>query len=429
MKNKIYRIINSPNIRNSFWIILEQLVRMFLAIFIGLISARYLGPKNYGVINYTSAFVAFFNPIATLGMEGVLLKKIIDFPKQEGAYIGGCVVWRLLASLLSIAMIEFFIGILNPNDKLKLWVGLIQGLQLFFSSMLVLDVWFQRYLKSKYVSMGKIIASVTVAVYRVVLLIKEQSVSWFAFSGTLSEIIIAITIIYFYCREKHDSIRFSYLKGKEVLSESYHFILSGLMVSIYSQMDKIMIGYALDDVDVGIYSTACGISDMWLFLPIAFINSFRPMILEYKSNHDEVKFMERLKQLYSGLIWLCLFVSLVICFFAKPIVYILYGEAYGRAAEPLRICVWYELFAVIGTARGIWVLAEKKNRFVKYYLGIGAIVNVVLNFVWIPVFGVNGAAFATLITQITTSIIAPLLFRETRIHTKIVLDAFLLKWK
>lgn len=73
-------------------------------------------------------------------------------------------------------------------------------------------------------------------------------------------------------------------------------------------------------------------------------------------------------------------------------------------------------------------MCEGKNKYVKYYLGIGAVVNLVFNTLLIPVYGIEGAAVATLVTQITTSMIAPLFFKETRIHTKYVLEAFALTW-
>ena len=98
------------------------------------------------------------------------------------------------------------------------------------------------------------------------------------------------------------------------------------------------------------------------------------------------------------------------------------------ATGNLQILVWVELFSMIGTARGIWILAENKNRYVKYYLGIGVVTNLVLNVVLIPIWGTTGAALATLITQITTSLIAPLFFKETKLHTLIVLRAFTCRW-
>ena len=65
----------------------------------------------------------------------------------------------------------------------------------------------------------------------------------------------------------------------------------------------------------------------------------------------------------------------------------------------------------------------------KYYLAIGVGVNLVLNFFLIPAWGIEGAALATLVTQITTSLIAPMFFKQTRVHTKIVLEAFCFSWR
>ena len=189
-----------------------------------------------------------------------------------------------------------------------------------------------------------------------------------------------------------------------------------------------MIGSMMSDYDVGLYTTATAICGMWLFVPNAIINSFRPKILELKKAGNEEHYKRRLEQLYSFIIWLCIFVSIAVCVLGSFVIRILYGDAYIGAASALRIAIWYETFAMIGTARGIWILCEDKNKYVKYYLGIGTVVNLALNYVMIPVWGINGAAIATLITQIVTSLIAPVMFRETRCHTLIVLRAFVGSW-
>ena len=110
------------------------------------------------------------------------------------------------------------------------------------------------------------------------------------------------------------------------------------------------------------------------------------------------------------------------------IVHILYGAAYAGAVNALRVLIWCETFSMIGTARGIWIISENKNKYVKYYLACGVVVNLVLNYSLIPIIGITGASVATLITQIVTSMIAPILFKGTRVHTKYVLEAFALTW-
>ena len=131
--------------------------------------------------------------------------------------------------------------------------------------------------------------------------------------------------------------------------------------------------------------------------------------------------------MYAAVIWIGLAAGLAITLLGKWIILILYGETYLAATSSLRISAWYTMFAMLGTARGVWIVCEDKGKYVKYYLGAGAIINVILNYVLIPYFGPAGAAAATLLTQMFTAVFAPLLFKETRIYTKYVIEAFLLR--
>lgn len=422
------KITKSRSIKNSGWIIGQQVFQMILQLFVGVFTARYLGPSNYGSLNYTASFVTFLTSIATLGMEGVVIKKLIDNPDKEGIYLGSALGMRLAASVLSIISVSIVVYYLNPTEPIKLTLVFLQSFQLSFKAMQILDSWFQRHLKSKYVSIGKMIACIVVSAYKVALLATSKSIVWFAVANSLTDGVIVLVEIYFYKREKGEKLQFNYYIGKEILKDSYHFIISGLMVAIYSQMDRIMIGQMLSDLDVGLYTTATAVSGMWVFIPTAIITSFQPVIMETRKNNSKQEYLLRLEQLYSAIIWLCIVVSSIVAVLAPVVIYILYGSDYLGAATTLRISIWFETFAMIGSARGIWILCENKNQYVKYYLSIGAAVNLILNWFMIPRFGINGAAFATLITQIVTSIIAPMFFRETRIHSLLVFESFIFKW-
>ena len=424
----LQKIFKQPNIRNSLWIIGEQVIQMVLSLVVSILSARYLGPTNYGTLNYTASIVTLFSSVATLGMESVVIKRIIEKPDCEGKYLGGCIGLRTISSLLSTAAIVAIVMVLNPADELKIVMALLQSLQLIFRSVHILDSWFQRHLKSKYVSIGKMIGALLAAAYKIFLLIQSKSVLWFAVNNSLSDLIVAVILYYFYKKQGSQKIEIKLSYGRDVLRDSYHFIISGLMVAIYGQMDKIMIGKALTDTEVGLYSIATGICGMWIFIPMAVINSYRPMIMELKQRGEEDLYLLRLKQLYSGIIWMCIGVSGFVCIFGGWIVHLMYGDAYAGATSALKIAIWFETFSMIGTARGIWIVSENKNRYVKYYLGIGVVVNLVLNTLLIPCWGIDGAAAATLATQISTSLIAPLFFKDTRIHTRYVWDAFILSW-
>ena len=126
-------------------------------------------------------------------------------------------------------------------------------------------------------------------------------------------------------------------------------------------------------------------------------------------------------------IFTMLFLSLIFALFAEPIIYILYGEAYMPAANPMRIITWYIAFSYLGVARNAWIVSEGKQRYLKYMYLSAAVINIILNAVFIPLAGTAGAALASLITQIFTSMIMPCFFKEMRPNVKLMLEAILLK--
>lgn len=422
------KFLKSKNLMNSFWIIAEQILQMLISLIVGVLSARFLGPDNYGTLSYTASFVTFATSIATLGMEAVVIKKMVAFPQNEGLYLGSCILLRFIASLISMAVLVLVVYVLNPSEPIKALLVFLQSFKLIFMSVQILDSWFQRHLLSKYISIAKLVASVIVSVYKIFLLVTAKNIIWFAISNSLSDFVIAIIMFIFYKKENGQFLKVNLSAGINILQDSYHFILSGLMAAICAQMDKVMIGQMLSNTEVGLYTTAATICNMWIFVPMAIINSFRPMIFEIKQSGNEQKYLLRLKQLYSGIIWICIGVSVFITALAPFIISILYGEVYMGAVSSLRIYIWCETFSMIGSARGIWILCENKNKYVKYFLGVGALTNLILNVILIPMFGIDGASIATLITQFVASLIAPLCFKGTRVHTKYVLEAFAFKW-
>lgn len=95
----------------------------------------------------------------------------------------------------------------------------------------------------------------------------------------------------------------------------------------------------------------------------------------------------------------------MICLVAKPFILILYGETYLPAVGPLRIVVWYTAFSYLGVARNAWMVCENRQKYLKYLYISAAALNIVLNLALIPPWGASGAAAASLITQISTTVI------------------------
>ena len=401
---------------------------MILGMVVGILTARYLGPSNFGTLSYTVSFISFFSSITALSMEGVMVMKLIAHPDEEGVYLGSAVGYRLFSAILSSVAIAGLIVVLNPGDTLKLILAVIQSGQLFFKSVEILDAWFQKRLQSKYVSVGKMLASVVVYSYKIFLLVSMKDIIWFAFSNTLFDFVIAAVMYFFYKKQQGQKLTFKFKFANEILSESYHFLLCDVMSAFYLHLDRMMIGYMIDEANVGYYTIATTICGMYIFIPTSIITSFRPTIISLFQKADFSQYRLKLEQLISGIFWMNVCFSFFISFFGSKIVSILYGKAYIASGEPLILLCWAKVFAITSTARMIWILCEKKNKYVKNYVFFGSVTNFVLNTLMIPRYGVIGAAFATLATELMVCIIAPLFFKETRMITFIIFRGIFLRW-
>ena len=165
---------------------------------------------------------------------------------------------------------------------------------------------------------------------------------------------------------------------------------------------------------------------MWTFVVAALIDAVSPVV--YQSYQESrALFKKRLKMLYAGVIFICVLAGVFICLLAKPIIQILYEDAYLPAVPVLRVLVWSSMFSYLGVVKNIWIVSEKKNHYLIAFTAIGAVSNMILNYCMIPVWGTIGAAMATVITQFITSVLAQLIFPQTRENVIWMMEAIVMK--
>ena len=399
-----------------------QIYQMLLSLVIGVISARYLGPSNYGTINYAASYISFFTIACALGLEGIVVKEMVDNRNNEGVVLGSSIVMRLAAGFLSMIAVCVIVAVVNPGDRTLLVVAFLQSLVLLFNAFHIIDFWYQSLLRSKVSSIIKCIAYTGMSVYRIWLLITGKSVEWFAFATSLDALIITILFLYRYKKDGTHKLRFSSTTSKHLIGLSYHLILSTLMAVIYNQMDRIMIGKMIDQTHVGYYAAASTICHMWLFIPQALANSARPLIMELKGKNEEL-YIRRIKQVTGVTFGLGVSFAVVVTVLSHFIIDVLYGAEYAQARGPLLLIIWSTVFSSLSYTRAIWMICEKKQKYTKQIVACGVIVNLVLNSIGIPIIGMNGAAAATLVTEITCCLIAPLFFKETREYVGYVVSS------
>lgn len=426
MQRWIQRFTGNREITNAGWLIGGKAAQMALSFFISICAARYLGPDNYGIIHYASAYVAFFTAFCTLGINSVIIKDFVDNPDEQGETIGTALVLRTASSIVSVAVISGIVQIVDRDEPLTVTVVSLCSLSLVFQAADTINYWFQSRYESKVTAVVTLVAYAATSAYKIMLLVTRRDIRWFAFAPSVDYICIAILLVVVYWRRNGPKLSFSLQKGGRLLTKSYHYILSGLMVAIYGQTDKLMLKHMLDEASVAHYSLAASLNLMWVFVLQAIIDSVYPTIMAlYKT--DRAQFERKNRQLYALVIYVSLFVAVCFTVFGRRGIQLLYGDAYIEAAKPLRIITWYTIFSYLGVARNAWIVCENRQRYLKYlYLG-AVVINIVLNWFLIPLWGASGAAAASLATQVMTSIILPAFMKDMRPNVKLMIDALFLR--
>lgn len=420
------RLLKNKEVKNASWLISGRIIQMVLSFLISIFTARYLGPSNFGVINYAGAYVAFFTSLCTLGINFVIIKDFTDNPDEQGVTIGTSLVLRAFSSALSTLMIVGIVSIVDKGEPVTIVVTALCSIALVFQVFDTINYWFQSRYESKVTAIATLFAYLAISLYKIILLLLHKNVIWFAFANSVDYIFLAIFLLGAYKKYNGPKLSFSFTKGKHLLSKSYHYILSGMMVAIYGQTDKLMLKQMLDEASVGYYSLASSVNLMWVFVLQAIIDSMYPTIMKlYKV--DKNSFEKKNRQLYSIVIYVSVFVAVMFVMFGGIAIRVLYGEAYLPATKPLKIITWYAIFSYLGVARNAWVVCENKQKYLKYMYLSAALINVILNYFMIPIWGASGAAMASLITQICTSMILPCFIKDMRQNVKLMIQAFLLR--
>jgi O-antigen/teichoic acid export membrane protein len=383
---------------NTGWLFFDKIFRMGVGLFVGAWVARYLGPEQYGLFSYACAFVALFSAIATLGLDGIVVRNIVSDPSCMEETLGTAFVLKLLGGLATLLLTIGSIIFLRHGERLVYWLVGITAAGMIFQAFDTIDFWFQSQIQSKYVVYARTTAFSLISVIKIVMVLASAPLIAFAWAG-LAEIAIGsigLILVYQFKGHKIKSWLANFACAKNLLRDSWPLVLSGIMVMIYMRIDQVMLGSMVDNTEVGIYSAAVRLAEAWYFVPMAVFSSVFPSIVEAKAVSEKL-FYDRLQKLYNLMALMAYIVALPATFMAGWLVTIIFGPAYARAGPMLAGLIWAGLFVNLGVARGTFLTTMNWTGIFFVTSSLGCIVNVYFNYMLIPVYGGMGAVIATAI--------------------------------
>lgn len=392
----------------------EQMMRMLAGLLVGIWVARYLGPAQFGLFSYAVAFAALFSSIAKLGLDSIMVRDLVREPAQRDIYMGTAFWLKLAGSLAMLGVIGIALQLTTSDSTTRLYIFIIAS-GAIFQPFEVVDLYFQSKVLSKFVSICKLIQLTISSLIKIFLIYIDSGLFWFVIVSLIDQITLAATLYLAYRYQKIGMYfkHFNRHVAKKLLIDSWPLVLSGLAVMIYMRTDQIMIKEMLGEKEVGLYSAATRISEIWYFVPILITNSIFPAILNVKKNSP--KYLFRLRVLFSVLVWIGILVAAITAFIYDWLIIFLYGQDYQQAGQVLMIHIWGGIFVALGAASGSWFVSENLQRYALYRTLLGASVNIALNFVLIPKYGILGAAIGTVVAQSVAALFFDILTAKTRV--------------
>ena len=386
-------------VSNTGWQFADNAVRMVVGLVVGVWLARYLGPEQFGLLSYALAFVSLFAALSNLGLEDIIVRDIVREPAARGGVLGSAFTLRLIGGTFSFAAALGAIFVLRPDDSLSRWLVGIIAAGAIFQALTVIEFWFHSQVQARYAIMAKGGAFLVCSIAKVGLILMQAPLVAFAWIVLVEGVVGTGGLVVAYWNKGNRLVDWhgSLKRALGLLRDSWPLMLSSMVIMIYFRIDQVMLGEMVGNEEVGIYSVAVRLAEVWYFIPTALYWSVYPAIVEAKSVSEEL-FYSRLQQFYNLVVLVAYVVALPTTLIAQWLVPTLFGDAFARGGLMLAVLIWANVFSSLEIARSSFLTVMNWTRLYLVTVTLGCVLNIALNLWLIPLYGGMGAVIASLIS-------------------------------
>ncbi|WP_415897573.1 flippase [Neptuniibacter sp. QD57_21] len=382
--------------------LIEKFIKMVSQLAILIMMANILGADKFGILMYALAIASIFIFLNNLGLDTLLVKKLVQQPTKQFSFLYHAWVLRTSGALISIILVNVIgLWLVSAEDRLLLFIISIYHL---FIPINLIEWFFNVKGRSDFAAIGLIIGHVVGFLFRLIVLLSIENILWLAAAYSIE--LIVTGIVYFILikrvRIKINHLKISKERGLRLVNEAKPLIISGALVLLYMKMDQIMLGYMIGSYEVAVYTAATRLSEAWFFVGITIITVFYPKFLESLENSGNEAYFQWIVNIGRIVVWGAVVLAITTMLMSEEIVELLYQDNYKDSASVLAISIWCVPFVYLGSMATKMLITDNKNNIILKRSFLGVIVNLILNLILIPQYGAVGAAVSTLISQMVS---------------------------
>jgi len=390
--------------KNVFWLAVSTVISSGVGFIIVIWLARHFGPAIYGQWAFALHYVALFSIFTTFGLNILTIREISRDKTKTAQYIDNIIAIKLILGLITLGLIAFIIQFLGKNPetvRLVYFLGLyivISSFVIFFQSI------FRANEKMQYETACYGLQSATLLGLVALFILKGDSIITisYAYIGA-SLVTVLFSLVSIWQRFSKFFLKIDFNVCKKLFSEAWPYGLSYVAVSIYCSIDSVMLGVIKSNQEVGWYSAAYKVVLFAQMFGLVVWRSFFPQLCQkYKESLESLKtIVKKFAKVMHFFAWPIAFGGTLL---AGQIIIFFYGEEYLPGKLAFQILIWTTAIIFISSIYYEPIKAADRPKLYLIGVGVGAILNVILNFLLIPVWSLNGAAVATLLTNIAIMI-------------------------
>ncbi len=384
--------------KNSVAITLSGVINWVLSLLFGIVVARYLGRVGLGQYSFALAYVSLFGILAGFGLDPLLIREVAKNKAQANKYLSNSVTIKVVLSFLMFGLIYVTINIADRPMTTKLAVY-IASLSLLCNGIITsLESLFQAFERMEFIPLAQTAANLTKFLLTFIALTGGYQVLTVVTIFLLSTV-VQLGIDLYLVERRIVKIKFepNLAFMKDLLRESYPFMLAAILTVIFAKIDVIILSQMKGEASVGVYTAGYSLFEMLRFIPAGYIGSIYPVISQF-FEHSPDSLMLLYRKSFRYLFYLSLPIAVGTTLLAKRFILLVYGPEFISSVLVLQIVIWSTLFFFENFLLGhvIFAIGEQKSLIgVKVSL---VIINVTLNLILIPYYAEVGAGFATLIS-------------------------------
>lgn len=410
-----YRENFSVIAKNISWLFLGRIYYLFINTFASIFIVRYLGPENNGIYSYVIAFSSLFSGLSIMGLDNILIKEFCDSKKNKRDIFIASFIIRCAGTALAYLIMLIAMYMLKIEHKLQMYI-LFTGITLIANAFSGITGYFYSKSEAKYIVIAESITYSISFFVKIILIIFQFPLQCFIIIY-VSEITMTILIewLIFYFKERQELINIKneriILEIRSLFMQGWPIILGSVANMIYLKSDQIMIGEFLNNRELGIYSVAVKLAEVWYFIPNIIAAAVLPQLTRLKML-DFIDYERKLQKYMSIFVGVGYLTGILMTLLSRPIIYVIFGSKYIEAAPILCIYIWAGVFINMSVLRGQYYVIMNMTKYSMWTNLIGAITNILLNALLIPKMGGIGSALATLVSYALYAYFSSFFFKK-----------------